>query len=88
MQTVGDLAVYEMGMTPNEVLSASTINAAWAIGMQGTGGTLAVGMQSDVVIWDISKVEELFYRFGANKAAVVIKKGKVVVDRHLCRVQQ
>ncbi|HEQ78952.1 MAG TPA: imidazolonepropionase, partial [Euryarchaeota archaeon] len=59
MQNVGDLAVYHMGMTPNEVLTAMTVNAAYAIGLDIKVGRIQPGMQGDLVVWGVKKVEDL-----------------------------
>ena len=65
-------------MTPEEVLSAVTVNAACSVGREEKIGTLEVGKQADIVIWDAPDMEMLVYRFGSNMAKSVIKKGEVV----------
>ena len=55
-----------------------TINPACAIGRGDRVGTLEVGKQADMVIWDAPDMEMLCYRFGSNLASRVIKKGKIV----------
>ncbi len=65
-------------MTPEEVLSAVTVNAACSIGREKLVGTLEEGKQADLVIWDAPDMEMLVYRFGSNLAKTVIKKGEVV----------
>jgi len=68
-----------MKMTPAEVISASTINAAHAVGRAKNVGSLEVGKQADVVIFDAPNYAFLQYNFGVNLVETVIKKGKVVV---------
>ncbi len=80
MQNAGDLAVYNMGMTPAEVLTASTLNSACAIGMSSVVGSLEVGKKADIVVWNVGKVEEMNYHFGTNKVSKVVKEGNHVVD--------
>ena len=65
-------------MTPEEVLSAVTINAACAVGRGDTLGTVEPGKQADLVIWDAEDLDYLVYRMGTNKAIKVIRKGKEV----------
>ena len=65
-------------MTPEEVLTAVTINPACAIGRGEETGTLEEGKQADLVIWNAPDMETLCSRFGSNLAHIVIKKGKVI----------
>ena len=68
-----------MGMTPEEAIVASTINAAFAIGLQDRVGSIEVGKQADIIILDVPNYMHLPYHFGVNNVETVIKKGKVVV---------
>jgi imidazolonepropionase len=73
-------ACVKYGMTPAEALTACTVNAAHALGLGDRLGVLAPGFQADVVAWDLPNHRALPYRFGENFAAVVVKRGEVVVD--------
>jgi len=42
-------------------------------------GSLEIGKQGDVVLWDISNYQELQYLFGVNHVKFVWKKGVKVV---------
>ena len=66
------------GMTPEEILTAVTINPACGIGRGETVGTLEAGKQADLVIWNAPNMEMLCYRFGSNMALATIKKGILV----------
>ncbi len=81
MQLAMQLASLKMRMTPAEVISASTINAAYAIGKEEKIGSLEVGKQADILIMDAPNHGFIPYQLGANYVEKVIKKGKVVVDR-------
>jgi imidazolonepropionase len=74
-------ACVKYGMTPAQALTAATVNAAHAIGRGDRLGVLAPGFQGDLVAWDLPNHRALPYRFGENFAAIVVKKGAVVVDR-------
>ena len=74
-------ACRQMKMTPSEALTASTINAAHAIGRTGEVGSLEVGKKADILILDVPNHGFLGYRFGSNLVEKVIKEGKLVVDR-------
>ena len=45
-------------------------------------GSLEVGKQADVLIWDAPDLEYVFYRFGDSLADTVIKNGVVVYTQH------
>ncbi len=62
-------------LTPEEVLTAATLNGAAAIGMADRLGTLEAGKQADLVIWDADNLEQLIYRYGTNRALHIYKRG-------------
>lgn len=76
---VQNLACMNMGMTMEEVLCATTINAAHAINRADQVGTLEKGKQADVLILDVPNYKQLQYFYGMNHTDTVIKAGKVVV---------
>ncbi|MHC1723283.1 MAG: imidazolonepropionase [Aminipila sp.] len=78
LQFAINLGYLRYKMTPEEILTAVTINPACAIGRGDKVGTLEVGKQADLVIWDAPNMEMLCYRFGSNLAMQVIKKGILV----------
>ena len=78
MQLVMNLGYLRYRMTPEEILTAVTINPACAIGKGDEVGTLEEGKQGDLVIWDAPDIEMLCYRFGSNLAAQTVKKGILV----------
>lgn len=79
MPLVMNLACISMRLTPAEALVAATMNAACAIRMEDKVGSLEVGKQGDVVMWNISNYQELQYLFGVNHVDKVWKKGEQVV---------
>ncbi len=78
LQFVMNLACLRYKLLPEEILTAVTINPACAIGMGDMVGTLEVGKQGDLVIWDAPDLDFLCYRFGSNLALQTIKKGMLV----------
>lgn len=72
------MAYLKYRMTGEEILSAVTLNAACAVGLGQSHGTLEVGKAADMVIWDCRDMEMLCYRMGGNLAKTVIKGGKPV----------
>lgn len=79
MPLVMNLACISMRLTPAEALTAATYNAAYAIQMEHKTGSLEVGKQGDVVLWNIANYQELQYLFGVNHVKTVWKKGVKVV---------
>lgn len=78
LQFVMNLGYLKYRMTPEEILTAVTINPAAGINREKTVGTLEAGKQADMVIWDAPNMEMLCYRFGSNLALQTIKKGILV----------
>lgn len=74
-----NLGCLKMGMTPAEVLTAATINAAHAIRCAHEVGSLEVGKKADVTIFDVPDFMTLQYRYGINHVSTVIKSGTIVV---------
>ena len=73
-----NIGCYRYRMTPEECLTAVTLNAAAAIHRAERLGSLEVGKQADVLIWDAQDLEYIFYRFGDSLAETVVKNGFVV----------
>jgi imidazolonepropionase len=79
MQLVQALGCYRLRMTPNEVLAASTVNAAFAIGLGDRKGRIAPGYDADMLILKEDKFDHVPYHFGANHVGTVIVGGTVTV---------
>mgnify|MGYP005832317769 CR=1 FL=1 len=75
---VMSLAVLKLRMTPAEVLTATTLNGAAAVGLAGEVGSLELGKQADLVVWDVPSYEEIPYWIGQNLAHAVVQRGRVV----------
>lgn len=72
------MAYLKYRMTPEEILSAVTINAACAVNRAQSIGTIEPGKQADMVIWNAEDMAMLCYRMGSNLAGTVIKNGAIV----------
>lgn len=81
MPLVMNLACISMRLTPAEALTAATYNAACAIKSEDKVGSLEVGKQADIVLWDAKNYQEIQYFFGVNHVKSVWKKGMQVVGK-------
>ncbi len=75
LQLVMNLACLKDKMTPEEVLTAVTLNGAAAIGRAVSHGSIEAGKKADFVIRNAADLDYLCYRFGSNLAGTVIKGG-------------
>jgi imidazolonepropionase len=76
MQLMIALACRYMEMTPAEAISAATINAAHALGLGQTAGSLEVGKRADLILLETPSYQHLAYRFGTNQVETVLVEGQ------------
>ena len=81
LQLAMNIACFKYRLTPEQVLTAATLNAAAAIGCADKVGTIEVGKQADLLIWNAPSLNYIFYRYGNNLVDTVIKKGEVVKSK-------
>ena len=77
LQFVMNLGCLRYKMTPEEVLTGVTLNAAAAIARAENIGSLEERKLADLVIWDAPDLDYICYRMGSNLAETVIKKGMI-----------
>lgn len=70
-------------LTPEEALAGATVNAAAALGLRESKGTLEPGKDADLVVWDILEPAQLAYGIGFNPAVEVVRLGETVKKRTL-----
>jgi len=78
MQFIIQIGCFNMKMTPAESVTAATFNAACAIGLNDTVGSLEKGKIADVLILSCPNHKNIPYHFGVNLVETVIKNGKIV----------
>ena len=78
LQLAMNIACLKYRMTPEEVLTAVTLNAAAAIRRAGRIGSVEPGKQADLLLWDAPDLDYICYRFGSNLVHTVMKKGRLV----------
>jgi imidazolonepropionase len=74
------LACRYMRLTPAQAIAAATINAAAALKIEDTAGSLTPGKQADILVLNVSDYRHLGYRFGVNLVESVYKKGQISSD--------
>jgi imidazolonepropionase len=74
------LAAIKMKMTVEETISAVTINAAKAIGLNETTGSIEINKQADFSVFDTTEYSDIVYNVGKNLNCMTIKKGEIIFD--------
>ena len=74
---VMSLAVLSLGLSPSEALAAVTVNAAHALALGETHGSLESGRAGDLVVWDVPTHRQIPYWLGADLVRFVLKRGRV-----------
>src|SRR3954447_1841215 len=59
-----NMACTLFGLTPEEAIAGMTINAARALGLAHSIGSIAAGKQADLCVWRIESIAELGYWIG------------------------
>lgn len=73
LQLAMSLGCLHYRLTPEEVLTAVTLNGAAAMGLAGRLGSVEPGKQCDLALWDAPDLNYLCYRMGSNLCTSVIK---------------
>ena len=78
MSFISALGCIKYNMLPEEVINATTINTAYAMGVSDSLGSIARGKIANVFITSkIPGIEYLPYSFGSNLIETVILNGEV-----------
>ena len=59
-----NMACTLFGLTPEEAIAGMTVNAARALGLAHTVGSIAAGKRADLCVWQIESLAELGYWIG------------------------
>ncbi|HRI03032.1 MAG TPA: imidazolonepropionase [Pyrinomonadaceae bacterium] len=65
-------------LLPSEALNAATINAAYAVGLGETVGSIEVGKRADLAIFEAQDYRQIAYEFGGDLIAAVYCGGVAV----------
>ncbi len=72
------IACAQMHLTPEEAITASTLNAAAALSRSHEIGSIEVGKKADLLLLGLSDYQHLPYHFGENHVEKVVKNGVVL----------
>ena len=72
------LAALKMGMTIEETISAVTINAAKAVGVNKECGSIEIGKRADLALFNTDNYADIVYNVGKNLIYMTIKNGEVI----------
>ncbi|MCH7826729.1 MAG: imidazolonepropionase [Bacteroidetes bacterium] len=76
------LAALKLGMSIEQIISAYTINSAKALNLSDKIGSLEIGKQADLSIYDTDNYADLIYQTTENLNIKTIKNGKVIFDKN------
>jgi imidazolonepropionase len=72
------IACTQMRMTPEEAITAATLNGAAALDVSSTVGSIEVGKDADLIVADVPDYKFLAYHYGMNHIATTIKRGTIL----------
>ena len=75
------MACISYGLAPHEALTASTLNAAWVLGMSDELGSLEIGKRADIVVLEGEAFRQVPYRPGHNPVLRTYVDGRMVWQR-------
>lgn len=79
MNFIGSLGCIKYKMLPEEVINATTLNSAYAMGVSNSLGSIARGKIANLFITDrIPGIDFLPYSFGSHHVETVILNGEIV----------
>ncbi len=82
MPMILSLACSQLRMTPAEAITAATINGAYALRREKRIGSLEVGKQADLGVFEVADYREIPYYFGVNTCWTTMKRGKIIQKQH------
>ena len=81
LQVAIALAVFRLKLTTEQAISAATINAAHALGLGDSVGSLEPGKRADLLVMNLPDYREIPKRFGVNHVGMAIREGKIAFNR-------
>ena len=78
LHLIMSLAALKMNMTIEETISAVTINAAKALKLNDTTGSIEIGKSADFAVFDTADYAEIAYNISRNLNYMTIKDGSII----------
>ena len=78
MPMILSLACTQLRMTPAEAITAATINGAYALQRENTVGSIEIGKQADLAVFEVEDYREIPYYFGENRCWMTLKRGEII----------
>ena len=75
---MGSIAAVRMGMSCAEAMRAMTLNAAHALGLEHTLGSVQPGKNADLAVFNVRDHRTIFYNYGMNHCTMVFKDGELI----------
>ncbi len=72
------IACTQMNMTPEEAITAATLNGAAALGLSSEIGSIEIGKQADIVLYNVPNYCFLPYHYALNHVWRIVKNGTVL----------
>ena len=89
MKLVVSLGCIRLRLLPEEAINAVTLNAAYAMGLSETHGSITIGKKANLFITKkIPSYEFLPYAYGSNLVETVILNGEVVFNQAVVNKKQ
>ena len=78
MNFISSLGCIKMKMTPEEVINSTTINSAYAMGLEKEVGSICVGKKANLIITKpVPSYAYIPYSFGNNFIETILINGKI-----------
>lgn len=81
MPMILSLACSQLRMTPAEAIAAATINGAYALQREKIAGSIEVGKEADLAVFEVEDYREIPYYFGENRCWMTVKSGEIIYMR-------
>jgi imidazolonepropionase len=72
------IACTQMGLTPEEAITAATLNGAAALNMSEQIGSIEPGKQADIILYNVPNYRYIVYHYGTNFVRHIVKHGTLL----------